>query len=272
MRVFWGLLRACHPLPTLAVTSCVSLLGWRLGWQGDQLLLLIAAVLTGQLSIGWSNDAHDAAEDSALQRVEKPVVDGSVTSTALWICALATAVACIPLSLLAAGLAGGLFHIAAVGMAWWYNLQLSRTRWSWIPYLIAFGALPFFLCLGGPWAGLPPLWLIIAAASLGVGAHLANAGADMSRDSAGTVVSLGQRGTIAIALPLLAMASLAVVVAISAAMPVLGLVGGIGALGLVVFAGVQCSQQRWRTGFRIVMALAGWCVLLVLIAPMNLQG
>lgn len=270
--MFLGLLRACHPLPTLAVTTCVSLLGWRLGWQGGQLVLLVAAVLSGQLSIGWSNDAHDAPADRALHRVEKPVVQGRVTARELWVFALAAVIVCIPATLMAAGPTAGLFHFAAVAMAWLYNLRLSRTRWSWLPYLVAFGCLPYFLCLGAPQGGAPPLWFVIAAASLGVGAHLANAGADLTRDSAGTAVSLGQLGTVLIALPLLATASLAVVWAISAALPVLGLIGGAGAIALVGFAGVQCWRTNWRTGFRLVMILAGWCVLLLLVSPVDVQG
>lgn len=264
-----GLLRACHPLPTLAVTACVSLLGWRLGWQGSHLALLVAAVVTGQLSIGWSNDAHDASTDLALRRVEKPVVEGRVTTRELWSFALAAVVACIPATFLAAGFVAGLFHLAAVAMAWLYNLRLSRTRWSWLPYLVAFGCLPFFLCLGAPQGDLPPLWFVIAAASLGVGAHLANAGADMTQDSAGTAVSLGQRGTVVIALPLLAIASLAVVWSISVATPLFGLIGGCAAIVLVLLAGLQGWRMNWRSSFRLVMMLAGWCVVLLLVSPVE---
>ena len=264
-----GLLRACHPLPTVAVTTCVSLLGWRLDWRGVQLLLLVAAVIVGQLSIGWSNDAHDAVADRAMHRMDKPVVDGSVTARRLWVFALAAALLCIPLTLLAAGPVAGSFHLVAVAMAWFYNLRLSRTRWSWLPYLVAFGCLPYFLCLGSPLSAVPPLWFVIAAASLGVGAHLANAGVDLMRDRAGAAVSLGQRGTILVALPALALASLAVVLAVSAAQPVLAMFGGAGAVLLVVCAGVQCWRTHWRSGFRLIMALAGWCVLLLLIAPID---
>ncbi|MFM8351555.1 MAG: UbiA family prenyltransferase, partial [Actinomycetales bacterium] len=252
-----GLVRACHPLPTLAVTACVSLLGWRLGWQGMQLLLLVAAVIVGQLSIGWSNDAHDAAADRALHRMDKPVVDGSVTAQQLWGFALVAAMLCVPLTLLAAGPVAGSFHLAAVAMAWVYNLRLSRTRWSWLPYLVAFGCLPYFLCLGSPLGAVPPMWFVIAAASLGVGAHLANAGVDLMRDSAGAAVSLGARGTVLVALPALVLASLAVVLAISAAQPALAVLGGAGAVLLTVFAGRQCWRTQWRSGFRLVMALAG---------------
>ena len=33
-------------------------------------------------------------------------------------------------------------------MAWLYNLRLSRTVWSWLPYAVAFGCAPLFLSLG----------------------------------------------------------------------------------------------------------------------------
>ena len=265
--VFRGLVRACHPLPTVAVTTCVSLLGWRLGWQGAQLALLIAAVLTGQLSVGWSNDAHDAATDRKLDRVEKPAVDGSVSVPALWTFALGAALACIPLTVLAAGWIAGAFHLIGVLMAWIYNLRLSRTRWSWLPYLVAFGCLPYFLCLGAPNAAMPALWFVVAAAGLGVGAHLANAGADRQRDSAGTAVSLGSPGTILVALAALLIAGLAVIIGVSTVSGEFSIIGGIGVLTLLSATGVQCWRARWKAGFRLVMGLAGWCVLLLLLTP-----
>ena len=37
---------------------------------------MVAAVSTGQLSIGWSNDALDAARDRLAGRTDKPVAAG----------------------------------------------------------------------------------------------------------------------------------------------------------------------------------------------------
>ena len=59
---------ACHPAPTVAVTAVAVLLSVGVGLEGADLVLLGLAVLTGQLSIGWSNDALDASRDAAAGR------------------------------------------------------------------------------------------------------------------------------------------------------------------------------------------------------------
>ena len=63
--VIRGLVLACHPLPTLAVTAFATGYAATVGLRGGRLLLLAAAVLTGQLVIGWGNDAVDAGRDAA---------------------------------------------------------------------------------------------------------------------------------------------------------------------------------------------------------------
>ncbi|HET6259008.1 MAG TPA: hypothetical protein VFE39_10195, partial [Pseudonocardia sp.] len=51
-----ALLRSCHPEPTVAVTLMVTALAVTTGRDVAGVLLVAAAVLTGQLSIGWLND------------------------------------------------------------------------------------------------------------------------------------------------------------------------------------------------------------------------
>src|SRR5690606_32455546 len=55
-----GLLRACHPGPTAAVSLLMTALAvaWGRGVVGS--VLVFVSVLAGQLSIGWSNDLIDA--------------------------------------------------------------------------------------------------------------------------------------------------------------------------------------------------------------------
>ncbi|NED01476.1 hypothetical protein G3I55_07380, partial [Streptomyces sp. SID6648] len=55
-----GLALACHPGPALAVTALACALALGSGLGGPRSGLLTAAVLTGQLSVGWCNDAYDA--------------------------------------------------------------------------------------------------------------------------------------------------------------------------------------------------------------------
>jgi 4-hydroxybenzoate polyprenyltransferase len=86
--------------------------------------------------------------------------------------------------------------VLALAMAWLYNLRLSRTVWSWLPYAVAFGAAPLFLSLGLD-GQLPPAWMVVAFALAAVSAHLANALPDLETDQAaglgGLAVRLGTR-------------------------------------------------------------------------------
>lgn len=51
-----GLLQAAHPAPSAAVTAVVTALAAASGRSGVGTVLIAAAVLSGQLSVGWSND------------------------------------------------------------------------------------------------------------------------------------------------------------------------------------------------------------------------
>ncbi|GLY49954.1 hypothetical protein Lesp01_36100 [Lentzea sp. NBRC 102530] len=99
MRLLQGLARACHPLPALAVTVVAVLLGLGAGIDGPRATLLGAAVLTGQLSIGWSNDWIDAARDHAAGRADKPAAAGEVPVSAVAAAAVAAALATVVSSL-----------------------------------------------------------------------------------------------------------------------------------------------------------------------------
>jgi 4-hydroxybenzoate polyprenyltransferase len=187
-----ALARATHLAPTLAVTGLVAALGLATSAGGRTTTLLAAAVLAGQLSVGWSNDWIDAERDAAVGRTDKPVVAGLVAAATLRRAALAAAAACVPLSL-ALGWRSGLVHLAAVAAAWAYNARLKSTAWSWAPYCFSFGALPSVVTLalpGHPWA---PWWATGAGALLGFGAHLANVLPDVEDDARTGVHGLPHR-------------------------------------------------------------------------------
>ena len=63
-----GLVRASHPGPTLVVTALATGLAVGMGSTPRTSLLVVGAVLTGQLSVGWSNDWLDAVRDRAVGR------------------------------------------------------------------------------------------------------------------------------------------------------------------------------------------------------------
>jgi 4-hydroxybenzoate polyprenyltransferase len=187
-----GLVRACHPEPTVAVTALITALAAASGRGAGGCVLVACAVLTGQLSVGWCNDRVDAARDVAGGRQDKPLVSGTVgtrTAAVAAVCALAL---CVPLSL-ANGVPAGLAHLAGVAAAWGYNLGVKGTLLSWLPYAVGFGLLPAFVTLGLPGRPWPPAWAVAAGALLGVGAHVTNVLPDIDADLASGVRGLPQR-------------------------------------------------------------------------------
>ncbi len=81
---------ACHPVPTVAVTAMGTVLVVSAGNDVATVVVAAVAVLTGQLSIGWSNDLVDVRRDAASGRRDKPLATGAVTPRVV---AAATAVA-----------------------------------------------------------------------------------------------------------------------------------------------------------------------------------
>ncbi len=252
------LLRACHPLPAGAVTVLSGLLAFGLGQPAGTAALAAATIGLSQLSIGWANDAIDAARDRAAGRRDKPLVlradlVGAVKNAA-WIAGALTLLAG-----LAWGWPRGALVIIALGAAQLYNWPLKATSASIVPYLVCFAALPAFL------APDVPLWLIAAAALLGGGAHLLNAIPDLEADKVTGVRGLPQRLG---ARPSLILASLlllvtTVVIIVGARPP-----GWAGALALLASAALPIVG--WfaspRLTFRAVMVMAGIDVGLLLLS------
>jgi 4-hydroxybenzoate polyprenyltransferase len=176
----------------VTVTALATVLAARSGQSPAGCVLVAAAVLTGQLSVGWSNDRIDRARDIAAGRSAKPLAAGALSPPSVSAAAAFAAALCVPLSL-AAGPAAGAVHLVGVAAAWAYNLGVKRTVLSWLPYAVAFGLLPAFVTLGLPGHGWPPPWAVAAAALLGVGAHFTNVLPDIDADLAAGVRGLPQR-------------------------------------------------------------------------------
>jgi len=192
MRRIGALARACHPEPAAAVTLFATAMAISTGRTAAGVVAVAAAVGTGQLSVGWSNDVIDRHRDTTGGRDEKPLAAGDLAPRTVAVAAGAALAACVPISF-ASGWPAGWTHLAAVASAWAYNLGLKATRWSIVPYAVSFGLLPTFVVLGLPGHPLPPTWLPLAAALLGCGAHFANTLPDLATDARTGVRGLPHR-------------------------------------------------------------------------------
>lgn len=267
-----GLVRTAHPKPSGAVTVFAVALAVADGAGVAGALLVGGAVLSGQLSIGWSNDRIDAVRDAATARTDKPLATGGIAPALVGRAAAIALPVCAALSLWY-GLAAGVAHLAGVGCGWAYNAGLKRTVWSPVPYAVAFGLLPVFVALGtrpGPTAmsGWPPAWQPAAAALLGVGAHLANALPDIAADRAagvpGLPAMLGPAATRAL-LPVPLLAASAVLVFVPTGTP-----GTAGWAALAVTAALAAyaalvPATRSRAAFTATITIAALNVALFLL-------
>ena len=182
-----ALLSACHPEPAATVTlgAGVLSLGAGRGWGS---LVMMAAIGSGQLAVGWSNDYLDRERDRASGRLDKPIPAGRIPARVVGAAAMTALVACIPLSL-ASGLASALTHLVALSCAFAYNAWLKTRPVSVLPYAAAFGLLPAIVTLGLPAPRWPAAWAIVAGALIGAGGHFAQVLPDIRSDRA-----LGLRG------------------------------------------------------------------------------
>ncbi|KAF2412589.1 1,4-dihydroxy-2-naphthoate prenyltransferase [Microbacterium sp. B35-04] len=189
VRALWG---SSHPGPTLVVTVLALALGIVTGLDLWRIALLTASVFAGQLSVGISNDAFDAARDREVGRTDKPLARGDVTGGVAWAAALVLLVLALALSvplgwrMLAA-------HALALGSAWAYNAGLKSTPWSIVPFLVSFGIFPSLATLSAPDPTFAAGWAWIAGAALGAAVHLTNVLPDLDDDARTGVRGLPHR-------------------------------------------------------------------------------
>lgn len=185
-----ALLKASHFGPTMAVTTVSYLLATSLWWEGPALIIAFGVFL-GQLLVGFTNDLIDYPDDLKHNRLAKPLVSGEITTTRL-----RTAIkVVIPFTILLnifgpLGFKGGLIYLFGVGMGVSYNFYFKSTLLSPIPYALAFAALVSSIVISTD--RTPPLWLITAAALLGVAAHFANVLKDLDQDLESKIKGLPQ--------------------------------------------------------------------------------
>jgi 4-hydroxybenzoate polyprenyltransferase len=150
------------------------------------------AMLAGQLSIGWSNDACDAARDAAAGRTDKPVARGDIGAGTVWAAACVAVVAGFAMALAIGPVTAALYAVAIV-CGWAYNLGLKSTLWSGVLYLLGFGSMPAYAASTLPGYPAPRVTVMVAAGLLGFGAGFANVLPDLAADKATGVEGLPQR-------------------------------------------------------------------------------
>ncbi|MFC0533497.1 UbiA family prenyltransferase [Phytohabitans kaempferiae] len=192
MRTPWGLLRASHPEPGLAVTLAAALLAIGVGHDAAGAALVALTVLASQLAVGWTNDWLDAERDRAVGRTDKPIATSAVSRRTVGVAGLVAAVGA-PLLGLTLGVPAALCMTAALLSALLYNWPLKFTAASVVPYAFSFAALPAFVLFALPGTPTPPLWIIAAGGLLGAGAHFANVLPDLDDDARTGVRGLPHR-------------------------------------------------------------------------------
>ena len=251
-----ALIIAGHPVPVLAITALTTTLAAQAAPHGIGPVLTAPAMLAGQLSVGWSNDACDAARDLAAGRTDKPIARGDISVRAVWIAAF-SALAVAAILSLQIGPRWLLINATLVGAAWAYNLGLKSTWASGLMYLLGFAPLPAFatsVMPGQPW----PTWQVMAAAGcLGLGTHFANVLPDLAADRATGVQGLPQQ--VAARWGSVAVRTVAIVLLLAAS--VLLLLAAIPSRRWVSVTGLAASAILALIGFRSAGKTPFYCAL-----------
>lgn len=242
------------------MTSVAVVLAIGTGLTAERVALFGAAVFTGQLSIGWSNDMIDAARDRAVGRTDKPVATGTVPQSVIAAAASTALVATIVLSSLL-GPAAAAALLIGVAAGWAYNLGLKATAWSGATYLLAFGALPIAPYVASPGQPWPPWWVPVVGALLGFAAHFANVLPDLQADAQTGVRGLPHRlgprtGVIVMAV---ALATASVVLGVAPATTSSGFALAVPAIGITLAAATAAAAvraPRSPLAFRLTIVIA----------------
>jgi 4-hydroxybenzoate polyprenyltransferase len=255
VRVARLLAAACHPGPSLAVTTLAAMLAVAADLAPPRIALLAFAILSGQLVIGWSNDLIDATRDGVVGRTDKPLATGQLQAHVVRLALVVAAVLCVTSSLML-GWRAGLVHLLLVASGLAYNFDVKTTAWSWVPYAVAFGGLPVVVTLALNDPRTPPVWMMLVGAGLGVGAHFVNALPDLDDDARtgirGLPHRMGGRRAQVTATVVLVLASVAATIGPPGSPPLWSWIG----LGIVGLLAVVALRGQGRTPFRAAILIA----------------
>ena len=261
--------RLVHPAPALAVVALSAALALIISGQSGttdplRVLLTVVAVAGSQVATGASNDWADRDRDRLVRR-DKPIPSGQISPGGAVVIALIGLAVQLTASL-PLGPAATLAGLAALASAVAYNLWLSRTPFSLLPYLVSFGLLPIWIALG---VGAPVERVLPAVplvAPFASAAHLANTLRDWDADAAGgsrsLAQTLGRPASWALAMALAVGVGVVAVIVFAASGRVPVATVGLGIVGLAAVAnGARSPLALW---YGILVAAvcwtAGWAI------------
>lgn len=178
-----SLLRLVHPFPSRVVAGVtVAFVRLADSSPGVRLSLTLGlGMLCLQFAIGMLNDLIDVEDDRA-NKPWKALARGLVPLAG----AKAVMGALIVTGLVLAGTHGtASLAIATAGLACGvaYDLRLKRTRWSWLPFALAFPLIPLWAFVAADTWSMLLWWTLPLGGALGFALHLANQAPDIAAEA-----------------------------------------------------------------------------------------
>jgi len=251
----------------------ITLLAAEAASHGAGRALVAPAMLAGQISIGWSNDAFDAGRDATAGRTDKPIAAGAVSRRAVAVAAVAAVAVSVLLSF-AIGAVTGIVNVVMMAAGWAYNAGLKSTLASGLMYIVGFGLIPAFAASTLPGHPAPRPVTVAAAAVLGLGGHFANAFPDLAGDKEAGVRGLPQR-VAAISSPAIVRLTALVLLLLASGLLVLASGGShhwlaLTGLGAAVLCAVVGARSSGRLPFLAAIGIAAIDVALFAVGGVTL--
>lgn len=184
--------RLTHPFPSVLDGLVTALVAVIAGADAPVAIRLGLSMVALQASIGVLNDLIDAPRDAG-RTPPKPIPAGLVRPSTARAGVMALAALGVGLAVPSGGPTVGL-AVAILGIGYGYDRFAKGTAWSWLPFALGIPLLPVYGWLGGV-GELPSFFAILVPIAVLAGAALAiaNALADLERDTEADVASIARR-------------------------------------------------------------------------------
>lgn len=254
----WGVLRVLHPFPSVLV-AVVTVVIVPFADPDAELALYVVlglGMLSYQFAIGVANDLADVEADR-IAKPWKPIARGAIDqrTAVLLVTGLVGAGA-----LLTSGLAvvPWLAGVAGLACGLLYDVHLKRTRWSWLPWALAFPLIPVWVYAAAD-AWDPLLWWAFPlGAVLALSLYFANQapGADQEAELGvtGLAQGVGERRARALALGLFGLAASGAIGVLLVKQTAAAMLAAIAA-GIAAILAPRASLALGRDGMFAVLAV-----------------